>query len=921
MTRTPKDRNVVSSRQSVDSSDSLDHGVNLLKHAATLDDADATFLLAEMNFYGNFSHPRNYTQAFQFYNQLASNTGNSTAQYMLAFMYATGVGGSAPRDQALALLHHTFAAEQSNTRSEMTLGFRYHTGIGTMRNCDKAARFYKTVADKAILHWRSGPPGGRHMIKHSHTWADDDGGIYGEGASVSSSGFNADRDGDQHSHQEDVMEYLDLLSRKGDDKATFALAKMYYDGSRTHRQDLRKARRLFSKITKQYWDKQGKVQANGSRGIDRLAGKAAAYTGRMFLRGENLEQSYETAASWFRRGIANGDPHSQYLMGVMYRDGLGVPKDHFKAANYFKAAADDDFIDAQSSLGVLFLDQGEVETASRYFELAARHGHLEAVYYLAELTYKGIGREKHCGTATIFYKMVAESIEGVHSSFEIANKAYEGGDLETALVTSMMAAEQGYESAQNNAAYLLDEHKPLLSITLPWSSDSLLYRRLPSRIQDATLALAYWTRSAKQGNIDSLLKMGDCFLSGSDSSSNATSNPAPSFSPSHSPLLAQADPEKASICYQTAAEVHRSAQAFWNLGWMHENGVAVEQDFHMAKRYYDLALEMNPEAYLPVKLALIKLRARSYWNTFIGGSVNGIRAEDAQEDAQGTRQAGETRPAGDNQNLTMIERIRKFFLNINDEDDDTETDYRGDNHADQALNEQDLVDKEAVIDGHTATDTSFDDEATENLHTGESQQHQRQQQPKKHPSRRSQTVRDEYLGDLDIDVDVDDDGLLDTLIIIGLASTLAFLIYYRQQRQQQQQTQPRQRQPPRQDTSRRADDIGNRLVRAAGITAADTRNGSQTTALDAARPTKTSGGSSGDDDDDDDGTTAAAAAAAADTAKSGDRVATIATASTDSPNATGNSNGAIGDQSTEESLFPQPGDPEYTTWTAGGVGH
>ncbi|THH03210.1 hypothetical protein EW146_g10487, partial [Bondarzewia mesenterica] len=42
-------------------------------------------------------------------------------------------------------------------------------------------------------------------------------------------------------------------------------------------------------------------------------------------------------------------------------------------------------------------------------------------------------------------------------------------------------------------------------------------------------------------------------------------------------------------------------------------------DFHLAKRHYDLALEANSEAYLPVTLSLAKLYARSIWHTITGG--------------------------------------------------------------------------------------------------------------------------------------------------------------------------------------------------------------------------------------------------------------------------------------------------------------
>ncbi|KAI5298408.1 hypothetical protein KEM56_004085 [Ascosphaera pollenicola] len=84
---------------------------------------------------------------------------------------------------------------------------------------------------------------------------------------------------------------------------------------------------------------------------------------------------------------------------------------------------------------------------------------------------------------------------------------------------------------------------------------------------------------------------------------------------------------KAFTCYQTAAEGHHSAQALWNLGWMHENGYGAAQDFHMAKRYYDLALETNAEAYLPAKLSLCKLRIRSFWNKITGGKAHSIEPE------------------------------------------------------------------------------------------------------------------------------------------------------------------------------------------------------------------------------------------------------------------------------------------------------
>ncbi|KAI7704885.1 hypothetical protein KC353_g13200, partial [Hortaea werneckii] len=61
----------------------LSKAVNLLQTAAQASDPDALYLLAEMSFHGNFTHPVSYPQAFNYYKQLADLDGNSTAQHML----------------------------------------------------------------------------------------------------------------------------------------------------------------------------------------------------------------------------------------------------------------------------------------------------------------------------------------------------------------------------------------------------------------------------------------------------------------------------------------------------------------------------------------------------------------------------------------------------------------------------------------------------------------------------------------------------------------------------------------------------------------------------------------------------------------------------------------------------------------------
>src|SRR5579862_4451181 len=135
----------------------------------------------------------------------------------------------------------------------------------------------------------------------------------------------------------------------------------------------------------------------------------------------------------------------------------------------------------------------------------------------------------------------------------------------------------------------------------------LRFLNRPRNHEADNMALVYWTRSARQANIDSLVKMGDWYLYGYG--------------------LPSPDPAKAAACYQAAVE-SMSALGMWNLGWCHENGIGVEQDFHLAKRYYDLAAMANAEAALPVALSLIKLRIRSFYNKITHGKVNSIGRDD-----------------------------------------------------------------------------------------------------------------------------------------------------------------------------------------------------------------------------------------------------------------------------------------------------
>lgn len=57
-----------------------------------------------------------------------------------------------------------------------------------------------------------------------------------------------------------------------------------------------------------------------------------------------------------------------------------------------------------------------------------------------------------------------------------------------------------------------------------------------------------------------------------------------------------------------ASDQQHNAQAMFNLGYMHEQGLGMKKDIHLAKRCYDLAAETSTDAKVPVALALMKLQ-------------------------------------------------------------------------------------------------------------------------------------------------------------------------------------------------------------------------------------------------------------------------------------------------------------------------
>uniref|UniRef100_A0A8D3A5H6 Fibronectin type-II domain-containing protein n=1 Tax=Scophthalmus maximus TaxID=52904 RepID=A0A8D3A5H6_SCOMX len=355
--------------------------------------------------------------------------------------------------------------------------------------------------------------------------------------------------------EEDLIQYYQFLAEKGDVQAQVGLGQLHLHGGRGVEQNHQRAYDYFNQA----------ANAGNTH--------AMAFLGKMYSEGsEFLPQNNETALQYFKKASDLGNPVGQSGLGMAYLYGRGVPVNYELALKYFQKAAEQGWVDGQLQLGTMYYNgigvKRDYKQALKFFNLASQAGHILAFYNLAQMHATGTGVMRSCHTAVELFKNVCE--RGRWSErLMTAYASFKEGEADAALVQYLLLAEQGYEVAQSNVAFVLDQRAKIFS-------ENETYPR----------ALLHWTRAAAQGYTVARIKLGDYHFYGYGT---------------------DVDYETAVIHYRLASEQQHSAQAMFNLGYMHEKGLGIKQDIHLAKRFYDMAAEASPDAQVPVFLALCKL--------------------------------------------------------------------------------------------------------------------------------------------------------------------------------------------------------------------------------------------------------------------------------------------------------------------------
>ena len=76
--------------------------------------------------------------------------------------------------------------------------------------------------------------------------------------------------------------------------------------------------------------------------------------GLIYFRGDGVPMNKAEAVKWFHKAAEQGDARAQFLLGVMYSNGRGIPKDETEAVKWWRKAAEQGETQAQHHLGLQY---------------------------------------------------------------------------------------------------------------------------------------------------------------------------------------------------------------------------------------------------------------------------------------------------------------------------------------------------------------------------------------------------------------------------------------------------------------------------------------------------------------------------------------------------------------------------------------
>jgi len=359
-------------------------------------------------------------------------------------------------------------------------------------------------------------------------------------------------DNQRHGDEHEVLEYYQYSSDRSDASAMITLGMLYLQGSGTVPRDFARALKYFSDANQ----------------LGSASGKAML--GYLYNYGYGVEKNHDKAVELWEESL---ELDKDNIYAQTFYGQAAARRGHYALAyKYLKPAATRGAPTAQIELGHLY-NKGlgvtrSYATALHMYSQAGKLGFVEALYHMAQLNLEGKGASQSCQTGVELLKRISE--RGLRKEVLMpAHECFENNDLFCAIYGYELASEYGYEVAQSNVAYLYLQNK----------TSQHAQQRAMIRLQDA----------AQQNSAVAHRRLADLHYN------NAL------YIENNDELL------KKAVALYSAASDRRDAEATFSLAYLHHHGIGVDPDPFLAKRYYDLSVQIEPAATPAATLALITL--------------------------------------------------------------------------------------------------------------------------------------------------------------------------------------------------------------------------------------------------------------------------------------------------------------------------
>jgi len=301
--------------------------------------------------------------------------------------------------------------------------------------------------------------------------------------------------------------------------------------------------------------------------------RAQYLLGVMYRYGRGVPQDYKMAEQWYSKASEQGNSYAQRALAEMYFSGLGVPQDEKRALELFRHSAQsmslvERFWNGESCYfgrnmprndnvsDTPVCSEQDFKNAFLWFTVAAEQGHTKAKFYLGAMHEFGQGVPQDYARAIEWYKK---------------------------------AADEGSVDAQFNLG--------------------ILYYAARGVPQDYAQAFQYWSKAAEQGDARAQANLGTVYEKGQG---------------------LQQDYKKAADWYSKAAQ-QGNVDGQFNLGRMYEHGYGVKQDYPKAFDWYKEAAN-HGDANAKKRAALIEPKVdaveQAYATGFnLGGPDGGLGVE------------------------------------------------------------------------------------------------------------------------------------------------------------------------------------------------------------------------------------------------------------------------------------------------------